>query len=103
MRKAIALIAIVAVASLSGCAQTGFFAAGHLTSVELSEPNYRVVATGISGDARAAYLLGVSYSTGPSTGSPCRITTSGSRRSSSVCQAIAEAASEAASVKENPR
>lgn len=60
---------ILAVAALSGCAQTGMFTAGNLTTVELSEPNYRVVAVGVSGEAKAEYLLGVSFSTGLQTGS----------------------------------
>ena len=56
-------------AVLSGCAQTGMFAAGNLTTVELSEPNFQVVAVGVSGEAKAGYLLGVSFSNGPQTGS----------------------------------
>lgn len=60
---------ILAMVALSGCAQTGMFAAGNLTTVELSEPNYRVVAVGVSGEAKAGYLLGVSFSTGMQTGS----------------------------------
>jgi hypothetical protein len=54
---------------LSGCAQTGMFMAGNLTTVELAEPNYRVVAVGVSGEAKAGYLLGISFSTGMQTGS----------------------------------
>jgi hypothetical protein len=57
------------VAFLSGCAQTGQFAAGNMTQVELSEPNYKVVATSVEGDAEAAYLIGVAFSNGPQSGS----------------------------------
>ena len=65
----VVLIILLAATSLTGCAQTGLFAAGNLTEVQLSEPNYKIVATGVSGDAEAAYLIGVSFSNGPKTGS----------------------------------
>ena len=53
MRKATIAVLILGVVALSGCAQTGTFTAGNLTTVELSEPNYDVVATGVSGTAKA--------------------------------------------------
>lgn len=62
-------VGILAMAVLGGCAQTGMFSAGNLTTVELAEPNYRVVAIGVSGEAKAGYLLGVSYSGGAHSGS----------------------------------
>ena len=67
-KKAIVVVAVM-VAALSGCAQMGMFAAANMTSVELSAPNYEVVAIGVSGEAKASYLLGVTYSNGPQTGS----------------------------------
>jgi hypothetical protein len=45
----------------SGCAQTGMFTAANLTSVELTENNYRLVATDVAGNAQAGYLLGLSF------------------------------------------
>ena len=72
MRKfAVVLMFLVVAlaASLTGCAQAGFFAAANVTQVELSEPNYKVVATGVAGQAEAAYLIGVAFSNGPQTGS----------------------------------
>ncbi len=60
--------AVLAVA-FTGCGQAGMFAAANLTQVEMSEPNFKVVATGVSGEAEAAYLIGVSFSNGPRTGS----------------------------------
>jgi hypothetical protein len=70
MRKVTTVsIAVMAVIALSGCAQTGMFASGHLTAVELAEPNYEVVATGVSGQSKAAYLVGVSFSNGAQSGS----------------------------------
>ena len=53
------LVAALAASSLSGCAQAGLFTAGNLTQVQLSQPNYKVVATGVSGDSEASYLIGV--------------------------------------------
>lgn len=62
-------LAIFAAAGLTGCANVGAFTAGNLTQVELSEPNYKVVATGVSGESEASYLIGVSFSNGPQSGS----------------------------------
>ena len=67
MRRVTAIALGLVAAALMGCAQAGMFAAGNMTSVELSEPNYRIVATGVSGQAEAAYMIGVSYSNGPMT------------------------------------
>ena len=64
MRKATIAVLILDVVALSGCAQTGTFTAENLTTVELSEPNYEVVATGVSGAAKAGYLIGASFSDG---------------------------------------
>ena len=69
MRKATIAVLILSVVALSGCAQTGTFTAGNLTTVELSEPNYEVVATGVSGTAKAGYLIGASFSDGAKSGS----------------------------------
>ncbi len=49
---------------LPGCANSGLFLAANVTSVELSNPNYRVVATNVAGEATAGYLLGVSAAMG---------------------------------------
>jgi hypothetical protein len=68
MRKATIAVLILGVVALSGCAQTGTFTAGNLTTVELSEPNYEVVATGVSGTAKAG-LIGASFSDGAKSGS----------------------------------
>lgn len=45
---------------LAGCFTTGSFTSVHTTTVELSEPNFELVATGVTGEATAGYLLGVS-------------------------------------------
>ena len=59
MRISIITLAIAATL-LAGCASSGVFNTAHLTNVELSEANYRVVATGVSGEASASYLIGIS-------------------------------------------
>ncbi len=69
MRKATIAVLILGVVALSGCAQTGTFTAENLTTVELSEPNYEVVATGVSGTAKAGYLISASFSDGAKSGS----------------------------------
>ena len=51
-------------AAVSGCAQAGMFLAANLTQVELAEGNYRIAAIDVHGEAEAAYLLGLSFSTG---------------------------------------
>lgn len=51
---------LVAVLTLTGCASSGAFHAGNLTDVTLSEANYEVIATNVTGEASAGYLLGVS-------------------------------------------
>ncbi|MEM1128322.1 MAG: DUF6567 family protein [Bacteroidota bacterium] len=47
---------------LSGCVSTGVFTSANVTNVELSEGNYTIVATNVSGEASATYLLGASGS-----------------------------------------
>ena len=54
------VLVLVAALSLSGCIASGVFNTAHLTNVQLTEGNYRVVATNVSGEASAGYLLGVS-------------------------------------------
>ena len=49
---------------LTGCMSSGAFYAGHLTSVELGEANYEIVALNVNGQAEAGYLLGISGSQG---------------------------------------
>lgn len=69
MKKAVIAVVALAAISLAGCASVGTFAASNVTTVELAEPNYEIVATGVSGQAKAAYLIGVSFSNGPESGS----------------------------------
>ena len=49
---------------LAGCINSGAFYAASMTQVELREANYRIVATNVSGQSEAGYLLGFSGSQG---------------------------------------
>lgn len=69
MNRITGILLVALLVAITGCGQAGMFAAHNTTAVELSEPNYKVVATGVSGEARAAYVIGVVISTGPITNS----------------------------------
>jgi len=57
--------AAVALALASGgCVSSGAFPAASLTTVELTESNYTVVATDATGTATAGYILGLSGGAG---------------------------------------
>lgn len=47
-----------------GCASTGLTASSHITNVQLTSPNFRIVATNVSGEASSKAILGVSYGFG---------------------------------------
>lgn len=48
----------------AGCGSTGVTASGHVTNVQLTSPNFRVVATNVSGEASSEAVLGISYGFG---------------------------------------
>jgi hypothetical protein len=54
----------VVLTTLVGCASTGRFSSTNLTNVELSESNFRVVATNVYGEASTDYLFGFSVAQG---------------------------------------
>jgi hypothetical protein len=58
------LIVAALALTTTGCVTTGSFPAANVTSVELSESNYEIVATDVAGEASAGYLLGISAGTG---------------------------------------
>ncbi|HKI47151.1 MAG TPA: DUF6567 family protein [Balneolales bacterium] len=58
------LSAVLSLSFLSGCSSTGAFIATNLTNVELGRTNYKIVATNVSGEAEAGYLLGFTWNTG---------------------------------------
>lgn len=59
------LCSLLLVPALSACATAGAFPSVNLTSVELGNADFRVVATDVGGEASAGYLLGVSGGFGP--------------------------------------
>ncbi len=61
MKKIIFSFAIITLFfSISGCGTGGAFNSNIVTSVELSQPNFNIVAKDISGTATQGYLLGFS-------------------------------------------
>jgi len=57
------LLAIMGTLTLN-CANSGMFLASNVTTVELAEPNYRILTKNVSGESSVSYVLGVSYSLG---------------------------------------
>jgi hypothetical protein len=49
---------------LSSCTTGGSFLANNVTNVELSNPNFNIVAKNLEGHSKASYLIGISFSTG---------------------------------------
>jgi hypothetical protein len=60
MKKTKLLLLFVIPMLMSSCATSGLFTSAHITNVELSEPNYTIVARSVSGVAESSYLLGFS-------------------------------------------
>ena len=70
MKKIIVLVtAVLMITLLSSCGTGGAFQANHVTNVELSEPNFNIVARDVSGSSMQGYILGLSYSQGSEIGS----------------------------------
>lgn len=68
MKKQLTILScLAAVFLLNSCASTGLTASSHVTNVQLTNPNFRIVATNVTGEARAAAILGVSYGLGVAT------------------------------------
>ena len=53
---------------LSGCGTGGTFQSSYVTSVELSQPNFNIVAKDLNGTAMQGYLIGVSIAQGSDIG-----------------------------------
>lgn len=64
MKNLYAALLLFSIISISGCSSSGAFYSANLTEVQLSEANYEMVATNVSGEASAAYLLGLSTGIG---------------------------------------
>jgi len=59
----VAMLMVVSMC-LCSCASTGVTASSHLTNVELGDPNFRIIATNVSGQASSKALLGFSLGVG---------------------------------------
>jgi hypothetical protein len=57
-------ILITILATQYGCGTGGAFTANNITNVELSEPNFNIVARDMGGSAVQGYLLGISFTQG---------------------------------------
>ena len=62
--KKLLLLSIIFALFISGCTSSGAFLSANQTIVNLNEGNYSLKAMNISGESEAAYVLGVSYSSG---------------------------------------
>jgi hypothetical protein len=60
----LAVVLILLIVSFTGCSNAGMFSSVNVTDVRLSEDNYDIVATNITGSSRAGYILGFSYGPG---------------------------------------
>ena len=65
MRAYRTVAALLPILTLAGCASTGMFPAVNLTTTQLAEGNFRVIATDVGGESSAAYILGFASSIGP--------------------------------------
>ena len=52
---------------LTGCASSGLTASSHVTNVQMTNANFKMVATNVSEEATARAILGVSYGLGIAT------------------------------------
>ena len=60
----VCLLSIAGFFIFSGCGSSGMFVASNQTKVELSQPNFKIVAVDVAGEAEAGYVFGASYSMG---------------------------------------
>ncbi len=57
------VVFIFLAASLTGCFNSGMFQSANVTDVRLSQANYDIVATNLTGSSKAGYIFG--FSGGP--------------------------------------
>lgn len=65
--KILILLILGAMIIFGGCANTGMYLSSHQTQIQLTEPNFRIVAKNVSGEAKSAHLFGLTYSLGAMT------------------------------------
>lgn len=63
---------------MTACSTSGMFTSLNSTNVELREPNYKIVATNISGSSESGYLFGITIPNGPVTNTMAFFRVSGS-------------------------
>ncbi len=68
-KMTVLIISITLLTLLSSCGTGGAFQSHNVTTVELSEPNFNIVARNVNGSAVQGYILGLSYSQGSDVGS----------------------------------
>lgn len=64
----VAVVLILLIASFTGCTNSGMFLSANVTDVKLSEANYQIIATNITGSSRAGYIFGLSFVSGGEAG-----------------------------------
>jgi hypothetical protein len=65
MKKTIlSFLFLILLIFLSSCTTGGSFLAHNVTNVELSKPNFKVVAKNLEGYSKASYLIGFTFSSG---------------------------------------
>jgi hypothetical protein len=63
-RKNLVILVAIAMLLFAGCTTGGSFSTQNVTNVELSEPNFTVVAANVEGSSQAAYVFGFSFYNG---------------------------------------
>ncbi len=61
----------------TGCSTGGAFTSENITDVQLQRNNFRIVARGVTGEAKAGYILGGSFSVGMATNTFALVRVSG--------------------------
>ena len=68
MKKTIFILPAFVIAILmSSCASSGLTASSHVTNVQLTNANFKVVAINVTGEASSEAIIGVSYGVGLAT------------------------------------
>jgi hypothetical protein len=64
MKRLLTILLLSVPFFFTGCASSGLTASSHITNVQLTNPNFRIVGTNISGQATSKGVLGVSFGFG---------------------------------------
>jgi len=64
----LSLVSIALLVLLTGCGTMGTFRANNVTNVQLSQPNFKIVAQDLQGSAMQGYLFGISAPQGSEVG-----------------------------------